>query len=128
MGIDNNVSVTGNDMNGDGVAFNTTKRAIFLDIASSPTATLHANVNNNDIDGTSWGIKTLILGGVGSGADGRNIVNIQGNTLDDLDNNGIEIDVGNATLQPGGSNTRAVVSGNVLNAITNYTGVATHEG
>ncbi|MFC1933412.1 beta strand repeat-containing protein, partial [Chloroflexota bacterium] len=115
------IDITNNDINGDGVAFNTTNQGVSLEFSASAAGAVDANISNNDIDGVREGIAVIIQGNAGSGGT-RNLLNITGNFLDDLDNNGIEIDVTDDTGGNGNSNTRAVIDGNTLTAINAYTG------
>jgi hypothetical protein len=115
------VIIEGNDINGDGASFDTTNQAVNLDFTAGSGGTLLASVNNNDIDGVREAIAVIVQGDAGSGGN-RNVLNIQGNTIDDVDNNGIEIDVTDNLSGSGNSTTRALITSNNLTAINNYTG------
>ncbi|MCP4164324.1 MAG: DUF11 domain-containing protein [Chloroflexi bacterium] len=114
--------LTDNDIKGNGSNFSTTHTAINVEFEAPANGTVMATVSDNDIDGVREGIAFLIEGDAGSGTSGRNIILMDSNTIDDLDNNAIEVD----TLQDGAGNndgnSRVVISNNTLNAITNYTG------
>ncbi|MFC2015154.1 Ig-like domain-containing protein [Chloroflexota bacterium] len=115
------IDVTSNDINGDDSGFNTTNQGVNLDFSAGALGSLDANISLNDIDGVREGIAVIIQGDTGSGGT-RNVININDNTVVDVDNNGIEVDVTDDIFGDGSSNTRAIINGNQLTAISAYTG------